>query len=86
MTASRATRAKEEEQVAEEEAIEGGEAIAVEREVVLVQAGTAPLKVEETHTADMEAREAATETSMGEAINSNTSLLNLALLSHLSRT
>jgi hypothetical protein len=64
--------------------IEGGEAIVAEGEAVSVQAGTALVKVEEMHTADVEAREAATEISMEGTIHSNTSLPSLVMIPHLS--
>lgn len=85
MTASRATPAKEEEQVAEEEGIEGEEATAAEAGAVPAQAGTALVKVEEMHMAAEEAQEVVTETNMEAAINSTTRLRRLVLLPRLSR-
>lgn len=55
-----------------------------EGEAVSGQAGTALVKVEEMHTADVEAREAATEISMEGTIHSNTSLPSLVMMPHLS--
>ena len=60
--------------------------IATVGEAASVRAGLALVKVEETHTAYVEAREVAMGISMEEAINSSTSPLNSPLLLHLSRT
>lgn len=60
-------------------------AIVAGEEVVSAQAGTALVKVEEVHKADVEAREVAMEISMEEAVNSNTRISSMVPLPHLSR-
>lgn len=86
MILSRATPAKEEEQVAGEEGIEAEEAIAAEAGAVLAQAETALVKVEIMPMAEEEVQEVATAINTEAEVNSNTKLRSLALLLRLSRT